>query len=39
MLLQDIGLGERGFLMNNEAYASQYIDHHVARHPRARARW
>ena len=20
--------------MNNEAYASQYIDHHVARHPR-----
>lgn len=34
ILIQDIGLGDRGFLMNNEAYASQYIDHHVARHPR-----
>jgi cellobiose phosphorylase len=34
ILVQDIGLGDRGFLMNNEAYASQYIDHHVARHPR-----
>ena len=33
ILIQDIGLGERGFLMNNEAYASQYIDHHIARHP------
>jgi cellobiose phosphorylase len=33
ILVQDIGLGDRGFLMNNEAYASQYIDHHVARHP------
>ena len=33
ILIQDIGLGERGFLMNNEAYASQYLDHHVARHP------
>jgi cellobiose phosphorylase len=32
ILIQDIGLGDRGFLMNNEAYASQYIDHHVARH-------
>ncbi len=32
ILIQDIGLGERGFLMNNEAYASQYIDHHIARH-------
>ena len=32
ILVQDIGLGDRGFLMNNEAYASQYIDHHVARH-------
>lgn len=31
-LLQDVGLGGRGFLMNNEAYASQYIDHHVAGH-------
>jgi cellobiose phosphorylase len=33
ILIQDLGLGDRGFLMNNEAYASQYIDHHVARHP------
>ena len=31
ILIQDLGLGERGFLMNNEAYASQYIDHHIAR--------
>jgi 1,2-beta-oligoglucan phosphorylase len=34
ILVQDVGLGERGFLMNNEAYASQYIDHHIACHPR-----
>jgi cellobiose phosphorylase len=34
ILVQDVGLGDRGFLMNNEAYASQYIDHHLARHPR-----
>jgi 1,2-beta-oligoglucan phosphorylase len=34
VLIQDLGLGDRGFLMNNEAYASQYIDHHAARHPR-----
>ena len=34
ILIQDIGLGERGFLMNNEAYASQYIDHHIAQDPR-----
>ncbi|HEX6110730.1 MAG TPA: hypothetical protein VFZ10_00365, partial [Geminicoccaceae bacterium] len=34
ILVQDLGLGERGFLMNNEAYASQYIDHHIAWHPR-----
>jgi cellobiose phosphorylase len=34
VLIQDLGLGDRGFLMNNEAYASQYLDHHVARHPR-----
>ncbi|MFO1046912.1 MAG: hypothetical protein U1E52_03290 [Geminicoccaceae bacterium] len=33
LLMQDVGLGERAFLMNNEAYASQYIDHHVSRHP------
>ena len=32
ILVQDLGLGERGFLMNNEAYASQYIDHHIGRH-------
>jgi 1,2-beta-oligoglucan phosphorylase len=32
ILVQDLGLGERGFLMNSEAYASQYIDHHIARH-------
>src|SRR5262249_45965180 len=31
IVTQDLGLGERGFLMNNEAYASQYIDHHIAR--------
>jgi 1,2-beta-oligoglucan phosphorylase len=29
ILIQDLGLGERDFLMNNEAYASQYIDHHI----------
>ena len=34
ILVQDIGLGARAFLMNNEAYASQYIDHHIARHAR-----
>ena len=34
ILVQDVGLGDRGFLMNNEAYASQYIDHHIARHSR-----
>ena len=33
-LVQDIGLGARGFVMMNEAYVSQYIDHHVARHAR-----
>jgi cellobiose phosphorylase len=32
ILVQDIGLGEPGFLMNNEAYASQYIDHAIAEH-------
>ena len=30
ILIQDLGLGDRNFLMCNEAYASQYIDHHVA---------
>ena len=34
VFIQDLGLGERGFLMGNEAYASQYLDHFVARHPR-----
>lgn len=32
-LVQDVGLGEFGFVTGNEAFASQYIDHHVARHP------
>ena len=34
ILVQDIGLGSRGFVMGNEAYASQYVDHHIAGHPR-----
>jgi cellobiose phosphorylase len=34
VFIQDLGLGDQGLLMNNEAYASQYMDHHVARHPR-----
>jgi len=34
VLIQDLGLGGRGFLMGSEAYASQYIDHHPAEHPR-----
>ena len=34
ILVQDLGLGPRGFVMNNEAYASQYIDHTIPRHPR-----
>ena len=33
VLIQDLGLGDQGFLMNNEAYASQYTDHHIAHHP------
>ncbi|MDT3376803.1 cellobiose phosphorylase [Labrys neptuniae] len=32
VLIQDVGLGSRGFLMNSEAYVSQYLDHHVERH-------
>ncbi|WP_162409195.1 GH36-type glycosyl hydrolase domain-containing protein [Acuticoccus sediminis] len=35
VLVQDLGLGERPFLMNNEAFACQYMDHHVAVHPTA----
>ena len=34
LLVQDLGLGERGFVMGNEAYASQYIDHQIERHER-----
>ena len=34
VLIQDLGLGTRAFVTNNEAYASQYIDHHIARHVR-----
>ena len=30
VFIQDLGLGEQGFLMSNEAYASQYLDHFVA---------
>src|SRR5579871_6007562 len=33
ILIQDLGLASPGFLANNEAYASQYTDHHVAQHP------
>ena len=32
VFVQDIGLGEQGFLMGNEAYASQYLDHFIADH-------
>jgi hypothetical protein len=32
ILVQDLGLGVRAFVTNNEAYASQYIAHHIARH-------
>ena len=32
VLVQDLGLGVRTFVGNNEAYASQYIDQHIARH-------
>ena len=34
VLVQDLGLADRGFLMSNEAYASQYIDHHMAHEAR-----
>jgi len=34
VFIQDLGLGDQGFLMNNEAYASQYLDQHIARHRR-----
>jgi 1,2-beta-oligoglucan phosphorylase len=32
VLVQDLGLGARGLVMANEAYASQYIDHTISRH-------
>ena len=34
ILVQDLGLGERNFVTGNEAFASQYIGHHIAVHPR-----
>src|SRR5262249_19505195 len=34
ILLHDLGLGGRGFIMNNESYVSQYIDHYIATDPR-----
>jgi cellobiose phosphorylase len=34
VFVQDLGLGEQGFLMGNEAYASQYLDHAIFRHRR-----
>lgn len=34
-LIQDLGLGDRGFISNNEAYVSQYIDHHIEPDPTA----
>jgi cellobiose phosphorylase len=33
VLVQDIGLAARGLVLANEAYASQYIDHHIAADP------
>ncbi|WP_246737377.1 hypothetical protein [Nordella sp. HKS 07] len=33
LLIQDLGLGDRGFISNNEAYVSQYIDHHIEPEP------
>ena len=39
ILVQDLGLGDPNFLMNNEAYACQYMDHHLARFIRALAAW
>ena len=34
VLIQDLGLGARGLVLANEAYASQYIDQTVGQHPR-----
>ncbi|MBB4301077.1 cellobiose phosphorylase [Rhodobium orientis] len=33
VLMQDLGLADRGFLTNNEAFACQYLDHHIAEAP------
>ncbi len=33
ILVQDLGLGSRGLVLSNEAYASQYIDQAIGRHP------
>ena len=33
VFIQDLGLGDQNYLMGNEAYASQYLDHFIARHP------
>jgi len=35
LFIQDLGLADANFLMSNEAYACQYLDAFVARHPRA----
>jgi cellobiose phosphorylase len=34
VLIQDLGLGERSFILSNEAFASQYIDHRIGQHQR-----
>jgi 1,2-beta-oligoglucan phosphorylase len=34
VFIQDLGLADPNFVMSNEAYASQYLDHYPARHPR-----
>lgn len=33
--VQDLGLGEEGFVASNEAYASQYLDHFISRQDHA----
>ncbi|MEM9914037.1 MAG: hypothetical protein AAF911_03655 [Planctomycetota bacterium] len=32
VLVQDVGIADRGQIQNNEAYTSQYIDHQLAEH-------
>ncbi len=34
IFIQDLGLGARGLVLSNEAYASQYIDHTIAQNLR-----